>query len=243
MLQDAHASVLEVLGGEKITFSTVTGEEVPFCVQKRKLSWAAAMKDAAFRHIQQSFDCGDRIEPVPPHLVTKALPLRTPTSHGANIEEFLRWDDCLDECCPLKPRQEQLDAYRRCVLHNHVVVLPTGFGKTLIASLVMARMISMNPGRMALMLVDRLPLVEQQKRAFENHTGLIAATLCSETSTRSHKLSLISGSAHALVATAGALLHLLHEKEMFAPQPPPPIHTHNHYLLNPYLLLSQDLLR
>ena len=100
------------------------------------------------------------------------------------------------------------------MLHNHIVVLPTGFGKTLIAAMVMKRMVKLNPapGRVALMIVDRLPLVEQQKAAIENYTGLNAACLSSET-TQYSRLRIFEGFADVLVATAGSLRNYLEDKK------------------------------
>ena len=45
-----------------------------------------------------------------------------------------------------------------------VAVLPTGAGKTLIASLWLKRMRELNPEKMGLFVVDRIPLVLQQKK-------------------------------------------------------------------------------
>ena len=45
-----------------------------------------------------------------------------------------------------------------------MAVLPTGAGKTLIASLWLKRMRELNPEKMGLFVVDRIPLVLQQKK-------------------------------------------------------------------------------
>ena len=50
-------------------------------------------------------------------------------------------------------------------LHQDLVaVLPTGAGKTLIASMWLKRMRELNPEKMGLFVVDRIPLVLQQKK-------------------------------------------------------------------------------
>ena len=50
-------------------------------------------------------------------------------------------------------------------LHQDLVaVLPTGAGKTLIASMWLKRMRELNPEKMGLFVVDRIPLVVQQKK-------------------------------------------------------------------------------
>lgn len=206
---------LVVFGSGKVEFVTSCGAPVKL-PSGQKGFWAKTMKHPAFCHVHRGYDYGEPLKPLPSHLLAPSTPLVTPTSPNCPLPlgACLEWRDCVDELSGFTPRREQIDAFRRCVLHNHIVALPTGFGKTLIASMVMARMASLNPapGRLALMLVDRIPLVEQQKLALENHTGLIAASLCSETNTRLNKQNLFSGSVEALVATAGALFHLLHEK-------------------------------
>ena len=45
-----------------------------------------------------------------------------------------------------------------------MAVLPTGAGKTLIASMWLKRMRELNPEKMGLFVVDRIPLVLQQKK-------------------------------------------------------------------------------
>lgn len=56
----------------------------------------------------------------------------------------------------------QVEALAWSLVSNAIVVLPTGTGKTLVASLFLARMAHLNPGRMVAMIVDRIPLVQQQ---------------------------------------------------------------------------------
>jgi len=203
---------LIVFSDNKVGFLMSSGEQ-HWPHGKRR--WATAMKHPAFHHVHRSYDYSQALKPVPSHLLPPELPLVTPLSPACPLsrEDCLDWRDCVDKLSGLTPRAEQIEAFRLCVLQNHIVVLPTGLGKTLIASMVMKRMAMLNPspGRLALMIVDRIPLVEQQKRALEDHTGLLAASLCSETSTCLNKQNLFSGNAHALVATAGALLRLLHE--------------------------------
>ncbi|KAJ1397805.1 hypothetical protein B484DRAFT_257615, partial [Ochromonadaceae sp. CCMP2298] len=60
------------------------------------------------------------------------------------------------------PREAQVRAYIEGLLRDCVVVLPTGCGKTLIASLLMARFRTLNPAKLVVMVVDRIPLVYQQ---------------------------------------------------------------------------------
>ena len=59
-----------------------------------------------------------------------------------------------------------------------VVVLNTGAGKTLIASIILAKMHQINPTRMGLMLVDPVPLVFQQVDAITDDTNLSVVRIC-----------------------------------------------------------------
>ena len=71
------------------------------------------------------------------------------------------------------PKQEQLLAFARGLIRNTIIVLPTGFGKTFIASLIIKRIQLRNPLRVAVMLVDRIPLVYQQALAISRDTGMV----------------------------------------------------------------------
>jgi hypothetical protein len=74
-------------------------------------------------------------------------PLVIPSS--GTMAECMRFDDLLvpgDSDTVIIPHAEQLEAFRLSLLWNHIVVLPTGYGKTLIACLVIHRMVLLNPG-------------------------------------------------------------------------------------------------
>ena len=87
--------------------------------------------------------------------------------------------------------------------------MPTGFGKTLVASMVMRKLSALNPNRLAVMVVDRIPLVFQQSRVLEMDTGMRVAPMCSTNRTKKSIRSLIDGEFEALVITAGSLVELL----------------------------------
>ena len=55
-----------------------------------------------------------------------------------------------------------------------VAVLPTGTGKTLIACLLLKQFRKLNPERMGLFLVDRIPLVFQQKKVIRQKDNALA---------------------------------------------------------------------
>ncbi|KAL9960555.1 hypothetical protein ACROYT_G034030 [Oculina patagonica] len=61
-----------------------------------------------------------------------------------------------------QPYGYQLELYSKAMKTNAVCFLPTGTGKTLVASLVIAHMLKLNPSRQVVFLVDRVLLVLQQ---------------------------------------------------------------------------------
>lgn len=68
-----------------------------------------------------------------------------------------------------------------------------------------------NPCRVAVMVVDRVPLVCQQAKAINEDTGLRVLRLCAETRTTKRIDDMINGYYDAVVVTAGSLLNLLDE--------------------------------
>ena len=220
MAQPDKGGHLDVFGGEKVHFLTSSGKRAVESATIQ-IKWAKVFNEAALSHMHRSTEVSaiETVRPRTPRTTMPSTPLVTPTEIGCEMpmEECLDWRrGLLDPLCSVIecPRPQQIEAFQRCMLHNHIVVLPTGSGKTLVAAMVMKRMVQLNPapGRLALMIVDRLPLVEQQKEAIENYTGLTGACLSSET-TRYSKRNLFNGFADVLVATAGALLRLLEDEE------------------------------
>lgn len=60
------------------------------------------------------------------------------------------------------PRGYQLELFLEALRGNTLVYLPTGSGKTLIAAMVLSCMKKLNPNKLMVFLVDRIPLVYQQ---------------------------------------------------------------------------------
>lgn len=63
-----------------------------------------------------------------------------------------------------EPRPYQIECFVESLQRDLVAVLPTGAGKTLIASMLLKRMRQLNPKKMGLFIVDRIPLVFQQAK-------------------------------------------------------------------------------
>jgi RNA-dependent RNA polymerase len=119
------------------------------------------------------------------------------------------------------PKPEQTYAFVEGLLRDLIVVLPTGCGKfhpalvshvpgkTLIASMILAAFRRLNPERLVVFVVDRVPLVFQQGQSVEYDTGLRMCKLCGETKSEKILSQLRGGYYDGLVATAGILVALL----------------------------------
>ena len=110
------------------------------------------------------------------------------------------------------PREYQIEAFVEGLQRNIVIVLNTGAGKTLIASMILAKMCELNLGRMGLMIVDRVPLAFQQQRAIAGDIYLRVVSLCGENMTENVVSEINHEYYDILVATAGAFYEML-EKE------------------------------
>ena len=106
------------------------------------------------------------------------------------------------------PRDYQLTAYIEALQRDFVLVLPTGYGKTLVANLVAGRMKKLNPAYMVLFLVDRIPLVFQQAESISTDTHLRVCPITSESNTNRKRRQLNQGAYDVMVSTAGAYLAL-----------------------------------
>ena len=73
------------------------------------------------------------------------------------------WTNILDN---KGARDYQVECFVESLQRDLVAVLPTGAGKTLIASMLLKRMKELNPEKMGLFIVDRIPLVFQQAKVW-----------------------------------------------------------------------------
>ena len=135
--------------------------------------------------------------------------IRFPTI--ANMSEFDYSDILLSN---ITPREYQTTCYIESLQRDLVIVLPTGSGKTLIASMVTGKMKQLNPSHMVLFIVDRIPLVFQQGESLMLDTHLKVCCLCSETRTEYMLRRLREGHYDVLVSTAGAILNLIDCNEL-----------------------------
>ncbi|XP_065649345.1 uncharacterized protein LOC105846402 isoform X2 [Hydra vulgaris] len=111
-----------------------------------------------------------------------------------------------------KPRKYQIQAFVEALQSNLIVVLETGGGKTLIASMLIGRMCEINPQKMGLMIVDRIPLVFQHAASISSDTNLKVVSLCGENKTKHTIKQINDGYFDVLVITAGAFYEMVMQK-------------------------------
>ena len=83
--------------------------------------------------------------------------------------------------CTTRPRPYQIESFMSIIgnspYSNAITYLPTGAGKTLVASMTAGFMRRLNPQKLVIFVVDRVPLVYQQGKYLEAQTGLSALML------------------------------------------------------------------
>ncbi|CAE7857361.1 RDR1, partial [Symbiodinium sp. KB8] len=112
------------------------------------------------------------------------------------------------------PRPYQIQAFVESLARDLLVIFPTGCGKTLVASLLLARMARLNRDRMGLFIVDRVPLVFQQGAAISMETQLRVCRVCGENKTKATMRELQDGTYDVLVVTGGAFWEMLSKDEL-----------------------------
>ena len=114
------------------------------------------------------------------------------------------------------PREYQEEVFKRVMEtdKNAFVVLPTGMGKTLLASMFLERMLEFNPQRKGLFIVETNALASQQSVALHRETKrgvfwLQSGTFSGPTNTESAltKVATDLRMNSIVVATAGILVH------------------------------------
>ena len=178
-----------------------------------KARWSTVYKQAPFNEIVER-DCtnflGRTLEPIetsPP----KRLKLSSQEDENENNQiifpdtgdiSHFQYTDILKS--DIIPKNCQVTAYIEALQRDLILVLPTGYGKTLVASIAAARMKQLNPRYMILFIVDRVPLVYQQGEAINIDTNMNVCTLTSESNTNLKLRLLNQGHYDVLVATAGS---------------------------------------
>ena len=107
------------------------------------------------------------------------------------------------------PYDYQIQAFEEGLQKNIVVVLNTGAGKTFIGSMILAKMCQLNPNRMGLMIVEKIPLAFQQGDAVAGDTKLSVISLHGKIKKKARMKKLNRECYDALVVTAGAFYQML----------------------------------
>ena len=193
-------------GNEKVILLNVQ-------LDKKKQPWSAVYNRAPFDTIQVRNDATFLGQPAPPKYTSNPKPSPTRiTTRNINfpteIEHYF-YTDLLQS--DVIPRDYQIAAYVEALQRDLIVVIPTGAGKTLISTIVAARMRNLNPKLMVLFLAERVPLVFQQGEAISFDTRMDVCCLSSENNTRLKLRELQEGEYDVLVSTAGAYINLEQE--------------------------------
>lgn len=95
------------------------------------------------------------------HEQTVAKSQKAPLKQHLPLVSFTQ-EPYLETTTRTEPYLYQRELYSKAMMTNSVCFLPTGSGKTLVAALVIAHMLKLNPCRQVVFLVDRVLLVLQQ---------------------------------------------------------------------------------
>ncbi|KAF9301807.1 Dicer-like protein 1 [Mortierella antarctica] len=123
---------------------------------------------------------------------------------------------------PLIPRQYQLQIYERALNENTIVVMDTGSGKTLVASMLIKEMRRreaeanrvLAERKRSFFVVSNVPLVKQQADAIRRDSSVEVIEICGASKTKKHQESVwaeIAESAQVVVITAHILLDALRQ--------------------------------
>ena len=107
------------------------------------------------------------------------------------------------------PYDYQIQAFEEALQKNIVVVLNTGAGKTIISSMILAKMCQLNPNRMGLVIVDKVALAFQQGDTIAENTKLSVVSLPRKKKTKNRLNKLNLGYYDVLVVTARAFNEML----------------------------------
>lgn len=88
-----------------------------------------------------------------------------------------------------RPRPYQIECFLAAALRNSIVYLPTGAGKTLVAAMLISLYHKLNPQKVAILIVDRVPLAHQQGSYLLQQTNLNTLIACGTLATLPLSLS------------------------------------------------------
>ena len=127
-------------------------------------------------------------------------------------------DEHVEKLVEDQPREYQKELFRQAMGGNSIVYLPTGSGKTLVATMVIGAIKKLNPDKMVAFLVHRIPLVYQQSQYIKRQiprlrVDILAGDLTRFPGDREHWERVIRGISHkridVLVITAQIFFNFL----------------------------------
>jgi hypothetical protein len=197
-------------GCEKVTVT------VDRCIISKKEKWKGAIcRFQSFESRNNSNFFGDI--PLNQMMTTNDTPssqrlVLPPIIIPSSLEDF----DWTEEIQGKIPRPYQYQAFIESSLQDLVLVMPTGTGKTFVAIMLIARLRAMNPRRLAVFVVDRIPLVYQQASAIHTYTNgqVRVCELCSENKTKRMVSRLNDNTYDVLVVTGGSLYELINNHQL-----------------------------
>ena len=181
-------------------------------LNKKTEKWSVVYQESPFNNIPVRTDATffgkpSKVQNLVSSIRTQ-LAITEPIVFASKFPDFLYTDLLTSD---VVPRDYQIAAYVEALQRDLLVVIPTGAGKTLIATIVAARMKELNPDLMILFVAERVPLVFQQGEAISFDTDLNVCCFSSENSTRFKRNQLKQGQYDVLVSTAGAYVNLEEE--------------------------------
>eukprot|EP01088_Endostelium_zonatum_P018010 TRINITY_DN559_c0_g1_i5.p1 TRINITY_DN559_c0_g1~~TRINITY_DN559_c0_g1_i5.p1 ORF type:complete len:2419 (+),score=289.01 TRINITY_DN559_c0_g1_i5:154-7410(+) len=111
-----------------------------------------------------------------------------------------------------KPRPYQEELYRLGLLRSSMVCVPTGCGKTLISIMFIAKMLELNPNKIAVFVVHRIPLVYQQASYIETETDFKVLEVNGEKPARSDLENMAENNQRVLSITADCFNNNLEQR-------------------------------
>ncbi|KAG0034128.1 Dicer-like protein 1, partial [Podila clonocystis] len=191
-----------------------------------------AQKDeplGAFHHPIQWDDGWEDLFPSTPSMRSCTLPTHNPPTSPNHITRKNLHQNQTElpvlpgsDTSPLIPRPYQLQIFERALNENTIVVMDTGSGKTLIASMLIKELRrreaeanrAHTERKLSFFVVSNVPLVKQQADAIRRDSSVEVIEICGASKTKKHQESVwteIAESARVVVITAQILLDALRQ--------------------------------
>lgn len=102
---------------------------------------------------------------VPPSSIATTVPPIHSDNSNFTPDNLLTWRKLL--VSGKLPKPEQIAAYQTAMQCNALIILPTGYGKTLIAAMIMHQYKILHPTLLPVLIVGKIPLLYQQQEVVQ----------------------------------------------------------------------------